>query len=158
MDRMLHLLHIPQHSILCGDFNAHHNLWNSAVQHQIRGDVLVEWFRANNCDLVNHPDISDSVAVTTTVKEKTTSALLPLFTLSNHIALFILAIVRPLLPTKTRRVWRRILCPVCGSGVSTKDTLVEDGVQHRRTIGSIPRTSCIMPVNKNVVCSCVQDS
>ena len=58
MDRMLHLLHIPQHSILCGHFNAHHSLWNSAVHHHIRGDVLVEWFRANNCDLVNQPDIS----------------------------------------------------------------------------------------------------
>ena len=57
MDRTLHLLHIPQHSILCGDFNAHHSLWNSAVQQQIRGDVLVEWFRANKCDLVNQPDI-----------------------------------------------------------------------------------------------------
>ena len=57
MDRTLHLLHIPQHSILCGDFNAYYSLWNSAVQQQIRGDVLVEWFRANKCDLVNQPDI-----------------------------------------------------------------------------------------------------
>ena len=28
MDRTLHQLHIPQHSILCGDCNAHHHLWN----------------------------------------------------------------------------------------------------------------------------------
>ena len=58
MDRTLHQLHITSHSILCGDFNAHHSLWNSAVQQQIRGDVLVDWFRANNCDIVNQPDIS----------------------------------------------------------------------------------------------------
>src|SRR5205807_10489665 len=51
-------LQIPRHSILCGDFDAHHSLWNSAFQQQIRGDVLVEWFTANNCDLVNQPDIS----------------------------------------------------------------------------------------------------
>ena len=57
MDRTLNQLQIPQHSILCGDFNAHHSLWNSAVHQQIRGDVLVEWFTANNCDLVNQPDI-----------------------------------------------------------------------------------------------------
>ena len=42
MDRTLSQLQIPQHSILCGDFNAHHSLWNSAVHQQIRGDVLVE--------------------------------------------------------------------------------------------------------------------
>src|SRR5437588_11626657 len=42
MDRTLNQLQIPQHSILCGDFNAHYSLWNSAVHQQIRGDVLVE--------------------------------------------------------------------------------------------------------------------
>src|SRR5437588_11071745 len=57
MDRTLNQLQIPQHSILCGDFNAHHSLWNSAVHQQIRCDVLVEWFTANNCDIVNQPYI-----------------------------------------------------------------------------------------------------
>ena len=36
--------------------------------------------------------------------------------------------VRPLLPTKTGRVWRKYLCRVSGSGESTKEMLVKAGV------------------------------
>jgi len=58
MDRSLQYIHLPPSTILCGDFNAHHSWWNSDIEQQIRGDVLVDWFRANKSDLVNHPDIS----------------------------------------------------------------------------------------------------
>jgi len=61
MDRTLQYIQLSPSSILCGDFNAHHSWCNSDIQQQIRGDdVLVDWFRANKCDLVNHPDIPTS--------------------------------------------------------------------------------------------------
>ncbi|CUS08851.1 unnamed protein product [Tuber aestivum] len=56
MDRTLQYLQLPPSSILCGDFNAHHSWSNPGVEQQIRGDILVDWFRANRCDLVNGAD------------------------------------------------------------------------------------------------------
>ena len=29
--------------VICGDFNAHHNWWNSKIQHAIRSENLVKW-------------------------------------------------------------------------------------------------------------------
>jgi len=41
-----------------------------------------------------------------------------------------------------------------GSGASTEDRLVKDGAQGKNPIGTIPRTSHIMPQDQNIPCSC----
>ena len=43
-------------------------------------------------------------------------------------------------------------------GESTKARLVRDRVRSKRNIGSIARTSLVMPVNENAVCGGIQDS
>ena len=43
--------------IVCGDFNAHHNWWNSKIQHAIRSENLVKWLKINKCSLINTPDL-----------------------------------------------------------------------------------------------------
>ena len=43
-------------------------------------------------------------------------------------------------------------------GESTKDELVQDGVQGRRAIGPIVRTSLVILVNENAECGRIQDS
>ena len=43
-------------------------------------------------------------------------------------------------------------------GASTKGKLVQDRVRGKRTIGSIARTSYVIPVSKNAVYRHIQDS
>ena len=43
--------------IICGDFDAHHNWWNSKIQHAIRSENLVKWLKINKCSLINTPDL-----------------------------------------------------------------------------------------------------
>ena len=43
--------------VICGDFNAHHNWWNSKTQHAIRSENLVKWLKINKCNLINTPDL-----------------------------------------------------------------------------------------------------
>ena len=42
--------------IICGDFNAHHNWWNSKIKRAIRSENLVKWLKINKCSLINTPD------------------------------------------------------------------------------------------------------
>jgi len=49
-------------------------------------------------------------------------------------------------------------CPISGSGESTEDKLVEDGVRGKMPIGTIPRTSHVMPEDQNTRCSCIPNS
>jgi len=60
-------------------------------------------------------------------------------------------------PTKLCRVRRRQHCGVSGSGASTEDKLVKDGVRGKKPIGTIPRTSHVMPEDENTTCSCVSN-
>ena len=43
--------------VICGDFNAHHNWWNSKTQQAIRLENLVKWLKLNRCSLINTPDL-----------------------------------------------------------------------------------------------------
>ena len=43
--------------IICGNFNAYHNWWNSKIQHAIRSENLVKWLKINKCSLINTPDL-----------------------------------------------------------------------------------------------------
>ena len=43
--------------VICGDFNTHHNWWNSKIQNAIRSENLVKWLKLNKCSLINTPDL-----------------------------------------------------------------------------------------------------
>ena len=43
--------------LICGDFNANHNWWNSKIQQAIRSENLVKWLKLNRCSLINTPDL-----------------------------------------------------------------------------------------------------
>jgi len=48
--------------------------------------------------------------------------------------------------------------PASGLGASTEDKLVKDGVRGKKPIGTIPRTSRIMPEDQNTTCSRMSNS
>jgi FtsZ-binding cell division protein ZapB len=39
--------------LICGDFNAHHQWWNSRITSSSRSNVLVEWLNKFNCEFIN---------------------------------------------------------------------------------------------------------
>ena len=43
--------------VICGNFNPHHNWWNSKIQQAIRSENLVKWLKLNRCSLINTPDL-----------------------------------------------------------------------------------------------------
>ena len=42
--------------MISGDFNSHHNWWNSLITNSIRASSLVTWLSLYDCELVNEPD------------------------------------------------------------------------------------------------------
>jgi hypothetical protein len=54
--RKLKTIDFTKNSIICGDFNAHHQWWNSRITSSIRVNVLVEWLNKFNCELINISD------------------------------------------------------------------------------------------------------
>jgi exonuclease III len=44
-----------KHSIVCGDFNAHHSWWNSHAS-SLRAEALVDWCNTHDLELLNLPD------------------------------------------------------------------------------------------------------
>ena len=42
--------------INCGDFNAHHEWWNSNVRNPVRSTNLIQWVKQLDCDLLNIPN------------------------------------------------------------------------------------------------------
>lgn len=47
-----------KHTILGGDFNAHHSWWNSQISSPIRAHALVNWLDQKGFELLNQPDQS----------------------------------------------------------------------------------------------------
>jgi len=45
-----------------------------------------------------------------------------------------------------------------GSGESTNDKLVKDGVRGKKHIGTIPRRSRVMREDQNTICSCMSNA
>ena len=43
--------------VIFGDFNAHHNWWNSIIHYAIRSENLVKWLKLNKFSLINTPDL-----------------------------------------------------------------------------------------------------
>jgi ribonuclease HI len=44
-------------SIICGDFNAHHSMWNSQIERPLRASKLVDWILEHNLNLLNEMDL-----------------------------------------------------------------------------------------------------
>ena len=42
--------------IICGDFNAHHNWWNSKINRPTRAENLIKWIQSCKCTLININD------------------------------------------------------------------------------------------------------
>ena len=44
--------------LICGDFNAHHQWWNSErASGQVNCNALVPWLQRNRLELINTPDV-----------------------------------------------------------------------------------------------------
>ncbi len=56
IERKLTSIELSRNSIICGDFNAHHQCWNSRIASSIRANSLIEWLNKFNCELINTPD------------------------------------------------------------------------------------------------------
>jgi len=57
LNRILPHIKPQKHSIICGDFNAHHSWWNLDVSNSIRANELVQWLNRHQFELLNEPDI-----------------------------------------------------------------------------------------------------
>jgi hypothetical protein len=49
-------IELAKNSIVCEDFNAHHQWWNSRITSSIRAKFLIDWLNKFNCELINIPD------------------------------------------------------------------------------------------------------
>jgi hypothetical protein len=56
IERKLETIDLTKNSIICEDFNAHHQWWNSKITSSIRANVLIEWLNKFNCELINISD------------------------------------------------------------------------------------------------------
>ena len=45
-----------KNTILCGDLNAHHSWWNSAITNSKNADKLIDWLDNYDFELLNEPD------------------------------------------------------------------------------------------------------
>ena len=57
IERALIPLKLDKPALIGGDFNAHHPLWNSSINHPIRATNLVKYLKDNNLELLNSIDI-----------------------------------------------------------------------------------------------------
>ncbi len=56
IERKLTSIELTKNSIICDDFNAHHQWWNSRITSLIRANSLIEWLNKFNCELINISD------------------------------------------------------------------------------------------------------
>jgi hypothetical protein len=56
IERKLRTIELTKNSIVCDDFNAHHQWWNSKITSSIRANVLIEWLNKFNCEIINISD------------------------------------------------------------------------------------------------------
>jgi hypothetical protein len=56
VDRALVNITPSRHSIIGGDFNAHHSWWNSSISTPVRAQSLIEWLEKHRFDLLSQPD------------------------------------------------------------------------------------------------------
>jgi hypothetical protein len=56
IDRKLTTIELTKNSIVCEDFNAHHQWWNSRIISSIRANSLITWLNKFNCELINISD------------------------------------------------------------------------------------------------------
>ena len=56
--RSLQHIQLSKETLIAGDFNAHHNWWNSSITNSIRADSLITWLNSYNCELINESDIA----------------------------------------------------------------------------------------------------
>ena len=54
--RKLHEIVPDKNTILCGDLNAHHSWWNSAITNSKNADKLIDWLDNYDFELLNEPD------------------------------------------------------------------------------------------------------
>ncbi len=50
IERKLRTIKLTNNSIVCDDFNAHHQWWNSRITSSIRANVLIKWLNKFNCE------------------------------------------------------------------------------------------------------------
>ena len=56
IDRAVRKIPFPQHAIITGGFNAHHQWWNSAVKTPKRAEAIINCTDTNNLQLLNEDD------------------------------------------------------------------------------------------------------
>ena len=56
IERCICKIPLPQHTIIAGDFNAHHQWWNYAVKTPKRAEAIIHWTDTNNLQLLNQED------------------------------------------------------------------------------------------------------
>src|SRR6266705_2893381 len=57
MERCVCTIPLPDKAIAVGDFNAHHQWWNSSIRTPKRADNIITWTDAHNLQLLNEEDI-----------------------------------------------------------------------------------------------------
>jgi hypothetical protein len=57
VERSLQYVQLSHETLIVGDFNAHHNWWNSSITNSVRASSLISWLNLYNFDLINEPDI-----------------------------------------------------------------------------------------------------
>ncbi len=53
IEKKLTLIELIKNSIICNDFNVHHQWWNSRLSSSIRANSLIDWLKKFNCELIN---------------------------------------------------------------------------------------------------------
>ncbi len=53
IERKLTTINLTKNSIICEDFNAHHQRWNSRITSSVRANALIDWLNKFNCELIN---------------------------------------------------------------------------------------------------------
>jgi hypothetical protein len=56
IERKLRTIDLTKNNIICDDFNAHHQWWNSRITSSIRANALIDWWNKFSCELINISD------------------------------------------------------------------------------------------------------
>jgi hypothetical protein len=57
IERCIHQIPLPDRAIIVGDFNAHHQWWNSSVKTPKRAETIINWTDTHRLQLINKEDI-----------------------------------------------------------------------------------------------------
>jgi hypothetical protein len=57
IERCIHQIPLPDRAIIVGDFNAHHQWWNSSVTTPKRAETIINWTDTHRLQLINEEDI-----------------------------------------------------------------------------------------------------